>query len=922
MGITAVLFCSITPQVTAAGWVTPTGNTDGTGWSGGVLARDGSTATYASHYPALGWGGWETFSLSATIWSDRFRVMADFGYGEVDSVQVDVSPDDVTWITVHAGAVADADWDTKTYTPQNVRYARFRFHRLTTSYIMWLYELQLYEAPPAINLPTITTTAATSVEETSAILHGLLTESGGEPCDIRFQYGLTTDYEFGFTPWVSGFVTGNTSGFMVTGTASGVTYHFRAQARNSQGTVDGLDSTFTCGPAGAGWVSPTGHSDATGRWENNSNIHDDEVGSYARCNHISNDPNGPWGPYIYLLHSSIGVDAIRFIAKDDDNIDRAQVDVTANGATWFNVYDAAFVNQTWTMASFALQYVSQARVRFHVSSNGAGLYWELREVDFQVTEAVGVARTWDGGAGTNNWGDAANWNPDGVPISLDDLTLSGANTIDVNVAGVCNNITLNNASLVLIVKSAHMLTAYGNLTLTSGTLNTEVAFPTVRGAVTISGGTVGYTAASGSQTVAVESYANLVISGGGTKTLAGTVGIAGDLTVSAGTFDLGSFTANRTAAGGTLTVSNGATLAIGGTGTVPSNYSTHSIGATSTINYSGTNQTVVVLNSSQNYGHLTISGSGTKTLASNITVNGTLTLTSGTITTNASALLISSTGSVSRIGGHVVGNLGKYIATGATAKTFEIGDAANYTPINVSFTGVGTGGNLTATTTAGDHPDIGASPVCPSKSANRYWTLTNAGIVFSDCSATFNFVPGDVDGGANTSSFVVAKYSGGTWTTPTVGTRTSTSTQVTGLTGLSEFQIGEPIVLSVTVSNPTFAFGVRPGNTWLTPQTSVITNDGNVVEDLVAQISQFTDGSNLWGISSTANGPDTIRAQWSNASDAGPWTDISAYNTDFTLATDIAVGGTATMWLRIETPTSTTSFGQFSSTLMVTARRH
>jgi hypothetical protein len=355
---------------------------------------------------------------------------------------------------------------------------------------------------------------------------------------------------------------------------------------------------------------------------------------------------------------------------------------------------------------------------------------------------------------------------------------------------------------------------------------------------------------------------------------------------------------------------------------VPSNYSTHSIGATSTINYSGASQAVAVLNSSQNYGHLTISGSGTKTLASNITVGGTLTLTSGTITTNASTLLISSTGSVSRIGGHVVGNLEKYVATGTTAKTFEIGDATNYTPIDVSFTSVGTGGNLTATTTAGDHPDIGATPVCPSKSANRYWTLTNGGIVFSDYSATFNFVPGDVDGGANTSSFVVAKYSGGTWTTPTVGTRTSTSTQATGLTGLSEFQVGEPTALSVAVSNPTFAFGVRPGNTWLTPQTSVITNDGNVIEDFVARISQFTDGSNLWGISSTANGPDTVRAQWSTVSDAGPWTDISDYNTDFTLAVDIAVGGTVTMWLRIETPTSTTSFGQFSSTLMVTAQRH
>ena len=51
-------------------------------------------------------------------------------------------------------------------------------------------------------------------------------------------------------------------------------------------------------------------------------------------------------------------------------------------------------------------------------------------------------------------------------------------------------------------------------------------------------------------------------------------------------------------------------LKIGGTGTLPSNYSTHSIGATSTVEYAGTTTSVAALNSSQNYGNLTISGTG------------------------------------------------------------------------------------------------------------------------------------------------------------------------------------------------------------------------------------------------------------------------------------------------------------------------
>jgi hypothetical protein len=321
------------------------------------------------------------------------------------------------------------------------------------------------------------------------------------------------------------------------------------------------------------------------------------------------------------------------------------------------------------------------------------------------------------------------------------------------------------------------------------------------------------------------------------------------------------------------------------------------------------------------YTNLELNDDNGATFLSNVTVNGTLTLTSGKITTNANTLSISSTGSVSRTSGHVVGNLQKYVATGATSKTFEIGDANNYTPIDVSFTSVSTGGNLTATTTTGDHPNIGTSPINPSKSVNRYWTLTNSGIVFTNCSATFSFVSGDVDSGANTDFFIVGKYTASEWSSPTVGTRTSTSTQATGLTNFGDFQVGEPAILSVTVSNSTFAFGTNPLNTWMTPQSSIITNDGNVVENFIGRISQFTDGVNNWGISSSANGDNIIRAQWTITSQTGPWTDIAAYDTDFTIATNVAVNVTVTLYFRIQTPTNTLSYNQYSSSLTVIAHQ-
>jgi hypothetical protein len=129
-------------------------------------------------------------------------------------------------------------------------------------------------------------------------------------------------------------------------------------------------------------------------------------------------------------------------------------------------------------------------------------------------------------------------------------------------------------------------------------------------------------------------------------------------------------------------------------------------------------------------------------------------------------------------------------------------------------------------------------------------------------------------------------------------------------------------VISVWVSDSTFTFGTNPLDTWMTPQTSVITNDGTVAENFAGRITQFTDGANTWGISPSANGNNIIRAQWSTTSQTGPWTDISAYDTDFTIATNVAVNGTINFWFRIQTPTSTSSYNQYSSTLTVTAQKY
>jgi hypothetical protein len=80
------------------------------------------------------------------------------------------------------------------------------------------------------------------------------------------------------------------------------------------------------------------------------------------------------------------------------------------------------------------------------------------------------------------------------------------------------------------------------------------------------------------QTLPTGTYDNLNVSGSGsTISLNSNIDISGDLVVTDGTLDLSTYSANRQTPGGTLSVGAGGKIRIGGTNTIPSNYTTHSI---------------------------------------------------------------------------------------------------------------------------------------------------------------------------------------------------------------------------------------------------------------------------------------------------------------------------------------------------------
>jgi hypothetical protein len=303
----------------------------------------------------------------------------------------------------------------------------------------------------------------------------------------------------------------------------------------------------------------------------------------------------------------------------------------------------------------------------------------------------GTARTWVGT--TTAWATASNWSPSGAPVSADNLTITatptGGNfpTISTGTA-YANNLIINSGATVNqtggTLQISNNYKNSGTYTATGGTIEFVASGTTAAifslgtnqfynvivdaavdphfdaaagGAVSVSGDfTNNNTGLNNSSNITVtfngtgtqnmysaatsakSTFGSLVINkASGSVVLTSNVEVSANATVTSGTFDISSYIFKRTTSGGTITVSNGASLRIGGTGTFPANFTTHTLGATSTEDYYGTTNTVTA----ETYGNLLLGGSGTKTLpASSFSIAGNFTLSGTVIATAGNAITI------------------------------------------------------------------------------------------------------------------------------------------------------------------------------------------------------------------------------------------------------------------------------------------
>src|ERR1043166_4822318 len=403
---------------------------------------------------------------------------------------------------------------------------------------------------------------------------------------------------------------------------------------------------------------------------------------------------------------------------------------------------------------------------------------------------------------------SANWSAiSPAPTSSDDIEVKNA-TLTVDVAsGTCASLQLGvggggGGDGTLTFQNATVVNCLGSVTLGQGTKNGAIlmgAGGTLRIGGTFSIATPASTFAPGSgssatieysgatnQTILApaSAYNHLLASGSGTKSLGGSIIVNGNLNIGTGTtLDASSNNLALTVKG---TWNNSGLFIPQGGGVTFTNAAQQSISGTTTFNNLTNANAGLVLNSS-------------------ITVSSNLSLVAGKIATVANILTIGPGGTISNASSarFIIGTLQKAFNTGSGQSfTFHIGESfANYAPIAIASLNVTTAGNLTANTTAGDHPSIAGSGIDPNKSANRYWTLTpGGGLLASTYSGTFNFVSGDLDAGATPTNFVVRRFDGAVWATTTNGTRTTTNSQATGLSAFGDFAVGQQLIDHYVVS--------------------------------------------------------------------------------------------------------------------------
>ena len=320
---------------------------------------------------------------------------------------------------------------------------------------------------------------------------------------------------------------------------------------------------------------------------------------------------------------------------------------------------------------------------------------------------------------------------------------------------------------------------------------------TLRGSVAVYNGTLQVTNGSGKNINMAGTSQLIKIFGTSGGNVTGTdIGPGNDLTlnVTAGTTTIdGDATANfdnekkffnvNVDAGATLALSRGILVRYGSfnvTGTlqinangyvqqfIPSNAAATYINPASRLIYNSGgnyNATDYEWPTTNNPANVTIQNSNTNViLNNNKSISGSLTLTTGKITTGTNSIEILSGGTVSRTSGWVYGTMKRGFGIGSNISlTYDIGDLTDWTPATVILGSVTAAGNISLATVAAQHPNYATSNLSQTKYVKRYWIGNVGGASFTNGQIQFNYLNTDLQNGASENFMKVLQFDGTSW---------------------------------------------------------------------------------------------------------------------------------------------------------------
>ena len=254
------------------------------------------------------------------------------------------------------------------------------------------------------------------------------------------------------------------------------------------------------------------------------------------------------------------------------------------------------------------------------------------------------------------------------------------------------------------------------------------------------------------------------------------------------------------------------------------------------------------------------------TLETNVSLGGTITLTSGILTTGSDTLIISNntTGAVTRTSGWVNGYLKRAFAASIGSYLFPLGDAAFYRGATVDFTGApAKATNLTASFNGNDPGTNGLPSGISNYWHDGYWIVSSDTIPGGTYSISL-----DVNGISGVSSgdtkIMQRETSSDAWAVAgSFGDITSGVITHTGITGFSQFALGGDIS-PLPVELKSFTANALNRKVNLTWSTATETNFNKFV------LERGTDKSTDWKVVGEVKGNgNSSTGHTYNLSDAG-----------------------------------------------------